>query len=147
MATVAEHTPGPWLMVSRPSSIVGWPIVAPQAMGRVVCSLNYADPKAFGGAQPGDRAFNAESEANGRIIEIAPMTYAACAAIDGEAPASEPRDRPTVGFQPSSDPEIDDGNDVVAEAFQEGVARGLWLAAKIARDALANLPQPAQVQS
>ncbi len=57
--------------------------------------------------------------------------------IDGEAPASEPRDGPTVGFPPSRDPEYDDGNDVVEEAFREGVRRGLWEAANIARTTLA----------
>lgn len=59
--------------------------------------------------------------------------------IDGEAPATEPHDGPTVGFPPARDPEQDDGNDVVHEAFREGVARGLWQAAKIARAALANI--------
>lgn len=56
--------------------------------------------------------------------------------IDGEAPSKEPRNGPTVGFQPSRDPEEDDGNETVLEAFQEGVARGLWLAANVARAAL-----------
>lgn len=74
------HTPGPWLMAAKPSSVVGWPIVAPQAGGRVVCSLNYADRKAFGGPQPGDRTFNAESEANGRLIAAAPDLLSACKA-------------------------------------------------------------------
>jgi hypothetical protein len=58
-------------------------------------------------------------------------------AIDAEAPDKEPRAGPTVGFQPSSDPEQDDGNDTVEEAFREGVARGLWEAAQIARTAIA----------
>lgn len=56
--------------------------------------------------------------------------------IDASAPAKEPRDGPTVGFQPSHDPEQDDGNDIVEEAFREGVARGLWEAAKVARATL-----------
>lgn len=68
-----------------------------------------------------------------------PEIYLAAALdeIDGEAPAKEPRDRPTVGFPPSRDPGQDDGNDVVEEAFREGVARGLWIAANIARPAIA----------
>jgi hypothetical protein len=70
-------TKGPWLMAAKPSSVVGWPIVAPQAMGRVICSLNYADPKAFGGRQSGDIAFNRESKANGYLIEAAPELLAA----------------------------------------------------------------------
>ncbi len=56
--------------------------------------------------------------------------------IDGNAPADEPRDGPTVGFQPSHDPEQDDGNETVRGAFDEGVARGMWMAANIARAAL-----------
>lgn len=70
-----------------------------------------------------------------------PNMWAALSEIDGEAPADEPRDGPTVGFQPSADPEIDDGNDVVREAFQEGVTRGLWIAANIARVAIAKAEQ------
>ena len=124
-----EHTRGPWLMASKPSSIVGWPIVAPQALGRVICSLNYADKKAFGGPQPGDRSFNDESMANGKLIAMAPELRGAAKWIDEEAPAQEPHDGPTVGFLPSRDPEVDDGNDLVREAYDEGVARGLWLAA------------------
>lgn len=133
----AGHTPGPWLMAAKPSSVVGWPIVAPQAMGRVICSLNYADPAAFGGRTPGDGAFNRESRANGRLIEASPDLLKAHLQIDGEAPTKEPRDGPTVGFRPSHDPEQDDGNDTVEEAFREGVARGLWIAAQISRAAIA----------
>jgi hypothetical protein len=70
-------TKGPWLMAAKPSSVVGWPIVAPQAMGRVICSLNYADPKAFGGRQSGDIAFNRESKANAHLISAAPELYEA----------------------------------------------------------------------
>lgn len=73
---VQGYTSGPWLLAAKPSSIVGWPIVAPQAQGRLVCSINYADKAAFGGPQSGDRAFNAESEANGRLIEAAPELLA-----------------------------------------------------------------------
>ncbi|MES2904036.1 MAG: hypothetical protein V4696_07610 [Pseudomonadota bacterium] len=61
---------------------------------------------------------------------------AALATIDEEAPAKEPRDGPTVGFQPSHDPEEDDGNETVREAFDEGVRRGLWMAADVARRAI-----------
>ena len=74
-------TRGPWLMASKASSVVGWPVVAPHAEGRVVCSLNYADPKAFGGRQPGDGAFNAESRANGLLIAAAPELYEALDAL------------------------------------------------------------------
>jgi hypothetical protein len=74
-------TKGPWLMAAKPSSVVGWPIVAPQAMGRVICSLNYADPKAFGGRQSGDIAFNRESKANAHLISAAPELYEALAGL------------------------------------------------------------------
>lgn len=68
-----------------------------------------------------------------------PMRYReAIEAIDLEAPANEPSDGPTVGFPPIRDPEDYDGNDVVADAFREGVCRGLWQAAEIARNAIAN---------
>ena len=134
---MSDHTAGPWLMAAKPSSVVGWPIVAPQAMGRVVCSLNYADPKAFGGKMPGDGAFNRESKANGRLIAASPDLLAAHQEIDGEAPVKEPHDGPTVGFQPSRDPEEDDGIEIVREAFDEGIRRGLWLAAQISRAAIA----------
>lgn len=73
----ASFTPGPWLMAAAPSSIVGWPIVAPRALGRVVAKLCYADPKAFGGKGPGDGKYNLESKANGRLIEAAPGMHAA----------------------------------------------------------------------
>lgn len=76
-----QFTPGPWLMASHPSSVVGWPIVAPQAMGRSICSLNYADPKAFAGRMPGDGKFNAESKANGCLISAAPELFEALAAL------------------------------------------------------------------
>lgn len=69
---MTEHTPGPWMMAAKASSIVGWPVVAPRAEGRVVCSLNYADPAAFAGRMPGDGAFNKESRANGLLIAAAP---------------------------------------------------------------------------
>lgn len=134
-----KHTRGPWLLAAKPSSIVGWPIVAPQALGRVICSLNYADKAAFGGPQPGDRAFNRESEANGHLIAAAPDMVKALLLIDGEAPVKSVPDYPTVGFQSSHNPEIDDGNDTVREAFYEGVQRGLSIAAEIAREALAKI--------
>lgn len=64
--------------------------------------------------------------------------YAAAAWIDSEATTKEPPARPTVGFKSSRDPEEDDGNETVREAFEEGVYRGLWLAAKEVRKALAS---------
>lgn len=61
--------------------------------------------------------------------------------IIGEGPSRPVGDKPTVGFQPSHDPEQDDGNETVEEAFREGVARGLWEAAEIASAALLAAPR------
>ena len=67
----------------------------------------------------------------------APELAEALRAIDGGAPAKEPPARPTVGFPPSNDPEADDGSDLLREAFDEGLRRGMWEAAEAARAALA----------
>lgn len=58
----SKHTPGPWMMATRPSSIVGWPVVAPYAMGRSVCNVT---------------AGHDESAANARLIAAAPDLLAA----------------------------------------------------------------------
>lgn len=64
------YTPGPWLMAAKPSSIVGWPVVAPD--GRSICTLNYVHHSAIDPKVEGDDAFNRESRANGRLIARAP---------------------------------------------------------------------------
>ena len=57
--------------------------------------------------------------------------------IVSNSPAVEPRDGPTVGFQRPADPEYDDhANEVVEEAFREGVSRGWWEAAQLAIPAI-----------
>jgi hypothetical protein len=66
------HTPGPWLAAAKPSSVVGWPIVAPRAGGRMIASVTYAAHSSTDPAIPGDRSFNAESEANAHLIAAAP---------------------------------------------------------------------------
>lgn len=53
--------------------------------------------------------------------------------IDENGPTKEPSDNPTVGFR---DEVLDE---TVDEAFAEGVVRGLWLGAKMAREALSGL--------
>jgi hypothetical protein len=50
------HTQGPWLAAAKPTSIVGWPVVSPAAMGRSICSVTVHD----------------EAEANARLIAAAP---------------------------------------------------------------------------
>lgn len=80
MGEQAKHTPGPWLAATKASSIVGLPVVAPQAMGRMICSVTHAGPAAA------CADYNAESEANARLIATAPdlLTEAReiCAILD-----------------------------------------------------------------
>lgn len=66
----AKHTPGPWVMASAQSSVVGWPVTS--STGRVICNINYVHHSVNDPAVPGDRAFNAESKANARLIAAAP---------------------------------------------------------------------------
>ena len=126
----AKHTPGPWT-VTKGRKGHGeewggyWQIDA--EYDAVACNQF-----CYAGAR------NAEvSEANARLIAAAPELAEALQAIDGGAPAKEPPAGPTVGFPPSNDPEADDGSDLLREAFDEGLRRGMWEAAKAARAALA----------
>lgn len=68
---MAAHTPGPWLAAASASSVVGWPIVQP-GTGRLICNINYVQRTAIDPNVAGDRAFNAESKANSRLIAAAP---------------------------------------------------------------------------
>jgi hypothetical protein len=67
---LAKHTPGPWMAAAKPSSVVGWPIVAQS--GRSICSLTYVQHSKIDPPVPGDRAVNAESRANAYLIAAAP---------------------------------------------------------------------------
>ena len=60
------HTPGPWIAAAGRSSIVGRPVVAPNAMGRSVCNVHGADE---------------EAEANAHLIASSPELLAT--AIEG----------------------------------------------------------------
>lgn len=62
------HTPGPWLAAARPTSIVGWPVVAPAAQGRSICSVTYVP----GQADAITQAFAAGCAANARLIAASP---------------------------------------------------------------------------
>lgn len=64
---MGEHTKGPWLAAARPSSVVGWPVVAPRAGGRMIAEITHVDQR--------HREFNAESDANGRLIAASPTLY------------------------------------------------------------------------
>ena len=58
--------------------------------------------------------------------------HAALEQISGEAPVKAPPNRPAYyDFSPNDE-------EIISEAFHDGVTWGLWLAAKIAREALAN---------
>lgn len=70
---MSGHTPGPWLAAARPSSIVGWPVVAP--MGRLICdiALGHKPP----GVSDGDwSAHYVEVEANARLVAASPELFA-----------------------------------------------------------------------
>lgn len=62
----SDWTPGPWMAAAKPSSIIGWPVVAPHSMGRSVCSVTHGHD---------------EGAANAHLIAAAPELYEALAAI------------------------------------------------------------------
>jgi hypothetical protein len=66
-ALLAKTTGGPWIAASRPSSIVGWPVVG-SPMGRMVCSISYAAHIAPDIDQADIDAHYAECEANAAFI-------------------------------------------------------------------------------
>lgn len=72
-SSVAGHTPGPWMAAAAPSSIVGWPVVG--RMGRSICNVSWMPKKAYPDVSDADyAAFNAECEANARLIASTPNT-------------------------------------------------------------------------
>ena len=74
--TKKSHTTGPWLAAASPSSVVGWPVVGP--MGRSICNVSWMPKKAYPDVSEADyAAFNAECEANARLIAAAPQLLAA----------------------------------------------------------------------
>lgn len=76
---MSKHTPGPWMLAAKPSSIVGWPVVAQS--GRAIASLNYVHQSMIDPPVKGDRAYNVESKANGALIAAAPDLFKALEAI------------------------------------------------------------------
>lgn len=72
----SKHTSGPWMAASAPSSVVGWPVVGP--MGRSICNVSWMPRKVYPDISDADyAAFNAECEANARLIAAAPELLAA----------------------------------------------------------------------
>lgn len=71
MSGGAKHSAGPWMAAASPSSIVGWPVVGP--MGRSICSVSWMPKKAYPDVSESEyAAFNAECEANSRLVAAAP---------------------------------------------------------------------------
>jgi len=71
MTSAAKHTAGPWVAAAAPSSIVGWPVVG--RMGRSICNVSWMPKKAYPDVPDADyAAFNAECEANARLIAAVP---------------------------------------------------------------------------
>jgi len=67
MTIESKHTAGPWIAASRPSSVVGWPVVGP--MGRSICNVSWMPRKAYPDVSDADySAFNSECEANAALI-------------------------------------------------------------------------------
>jgi len=59
---MSKYTKGPWLAAAKPSSIVGWPVVAPRDMGRSICNVTTG---------------HEDSEGNALLIAAAPELLAA----------------------------------------------------------------------
>lgn len=70
----AQHTPGPWSVASKPSSVVGWPVCA--ELGTEVA---YVQTLVFAG-QPIPK----EAQANARLIAAAPELLEALEAVSAE---------------------------------------------------------------
>lgn len=68
------HTEGRWLAAAKPSSVVGWPVVAPPH-GRVICNIAWQPKPEHVTAEDYD-AFYRECEANARLIAACPTLLA-----------------------------------------------------------------------
>lgn len=124
MADGTKATPGPWKF-------------CPSVEGDILGIYPDTGNAEFPIAVMPDYRQRAINEANGPLLASAPTLRSALALIDGEAPASEPRDQPTVGLPPNYSRDIAEYvAEIVREAFEEGKTRGRWEAAKIARAAL-----------
>ena len=69
--SVVKHTPGKWLAAAKPSSVVGWPVVA-APMGQVICDVAIINKKPDHVNDGEFSAYYAQIEANARLIAAAP---------------------------------------------------------------------------
>ncbi|WP_303713333.1 hypothetical protein [Brevundimonas naejangsanensis] len=71
-----KHTPGKWLAAAKPSSVVGWPVVA-APMGQVICDVAIINKKPDHVSDGEFSAYYAQVEANARLIAAAPDLFEA----------------------------------------------------------------------
>lgn len=75
-----KHTPGQWMAAAKPSSVVGWPVVA-APMGQVICDVAIINKKPDHISDGEFSAYYAQVEANARLIAAAPDLFGAANAI------------------------------------------------------------------
>lgn len=66
-----NHTQGRWVAAAKPSSVVGWPVVA-APMGQVICDVAIINKKPDHVSDGEFSAYYAQVEANARLIAAAP---------------------------------------------------------------------------
>lgn len=83
-AKSVTHTPGKWMAAAKPSSIVGWPVVA-APMGQVICDVAIINKKPDHISDGEFSAYYAQVEANARLIAAAPELLDALRQLVGNA--------------------------------------------------------------
>lgn len=82
--TLNRHSTGPWLAATKPSRVVGWPIVQ-QGTGRLICNINYIQTTSIEPRVGGEGKFNKESEANAHLIAAPPDLLEALKDLSAES--------------------------------------------------------------